>query len=68
MKDPTLSRLITIPQASRALGISAKAVRAAIARGDLEVVRLTPRGWPRVTEGSLRRWIEERQERTGSGS
>ena len=57
MKETTLSRLWTLPQASRLLGLSQKAIRAAIERGDLKAVRLTPNGWPRISEDALRDWI-----------
>ena len=61
MKDPELSRLWTFPQAARAVGVSQKAIRAAVERGDLEAVRLTPDGWPRTTSAALQRWITARR-------
>ncbi len=57
MKESELSRLLTLPQAGRMLGVSQKAIRAAIARGELEAMRLTANGWPRVSEDSIRRWL-----------
>ena len=61
MSKQDLSRLLTIPAASRRLGISTKAVRAAVSRGELQALRLTETGWPRLTEESLRGWIARRR-------
>ena len=60
MQDVDLPRLMTIPAASRALGISSKLIRQAVERGDLEVVRLSDGAWPRVAEASLRQWLSMR--------
>ena len=60
MQEPILSRLLTLPAAGRALGVSQKAIRAAIDRGDLEAVRLAEGGWPRVSEDAIRRWLSAR--------
>ena len=57
MENTTISRLLTLPAASRVLGVSQKAIRAAIERGELEAVRLTPTGWPRIAESAIRAWI-----------
>ena len=61
MKKPELSRLWTFPQAARTIGVSQKAIRAAVERGDLEAVRFAPGGWPRVSEDALARWIAARR-------
>jgi hypothetical protein len=39
------------------LGISHKAIRAAIERRELAAVRLTKNGWPRVSEDAMRAWL-----------
>ena len=60
MKD-ALPKLLTLPEAARALDISQKAVRAAGERGDLEIIRLTPNAWPRTTSAAVERWIANRR-------
>ena len=52
-----ISRLQTLPQWSRRLGVSEKAIRAAIERGELEAMRLTANGWPRCSEDAIRSWL-----------
>ena len=61
MKTHTLSRLLTVPEAARALGVSHKALRAAIWRGELEAVRLSPGGWPRVRETAIQEWLDRQR-------
>ncbi len=57
VNDQHSSRLLTLPAASRILGISPKAIRAAIDRGELAAVRLSPGGWPRVAETAIQEWL-----------
>ena len=52
-----ISQLHTLPQWGRRLGVSEKAIRAAIERGELEAVRLAANGWPRVSEDAIRTWL-----------
>jgi hypothetical protein len=61
MENQRLSRLLTLPEASRALGISSKSLRAAIRRGDLEAIQLTNSGWPRIAEADVRAWLAGRR-------
>ena len=60
-----IPRLFTLPEASRRLGISHRAIRGAISRGDLVAVQLAPNGWPRLTELAVRELIAARQTQLG---
>ena len=57
MTNNEISELHTLPQWSRRLGVSQKAIRAAIERGDLQAMRLTANGWPRISEDAIRSWL-----------
>ena len=57
-RNESLSRLFTIPATSRQLGISARRIRAAVGRGELEAIRLSQNGWPMLSEESIRAWLE----------
>ena len=61
MDQPNISHLLTLPAASRALGVSDKQLRAAVDRGELEAVRLSDGGWPRIPEAALRAWLIRRR-------
>ncbi len=61
VNDQDLSRLLTLPAASRILGISPKAIRSAIDRGELEAVQLTTNGWPRVLENAIQEWLDRQR-------
>ena len=61
MQEATFPRLFTLPEASRRLGVSHRAIRHAVDRGELEAIRLTASGWPRVTEAAVQRWIAARR-------
>ena len=49
-----LPRLLTVPQAAQALGLSRDTLRSAIRSGSLRVVRTSPGGWPRIPAPDLR--------------
>lgn len=66
MTHATISRFITIPHASRLLGVSEKTIRAAVARGELSAIRLAKNGWPRVTEDGIREWLAAGRRRSTS--
>jgi excisionase family DNA binding protein len=57
MNTNDLPRLVTVPEASRILGLSRDSIRDAIRTGSLRVVRTSPTGWPRIPEPDLRRWL-----------
>jgi len=54
--NQSLSEFLTIPQASRQLGISTRTIRDAIHSGVLPAYRLRPGGWPRIRAGDLEAW------------
>jgi excisionase family DNA binding protein len=57
-------RLLTKREVGERLGISKPTVQRLIARGDLEVVRVSERA-VRISEGAVRSLVERRTERSG---
>jgi excisionase family DNA binding protein len=58
---PPESRLITLPQAARQLGIGLRQLQAARVAGELPVYRVG--AWPRVTMRDVDSWLDGRRER-----
>lgn len=57
-------QLLTKREVGERLGISRPTVQRLIARGDLEIVRVSDRA-VRNSEGAVRSFVERRTERTG---
>jgi excisionase family DNA binding protein len=55
------TRLITLPQAARQLGVGVRQLQAARSAGELRVYRVG--AWPRVRVGDVDAWLEDRRER-----
>lgn len=47
----------TIPEWSEILGFGEKLIRRAVKAGELPAVRLSPMGWPRVSDEAIREWL-----------
>ena len=58
------SELLTIPAASRRLGIGPRQLRRAVARGELDTYRIG--GWPRLRWSKVLSWLESRRVPTTS--
>ena len=60
-QDDSLSPLLTLPAAGRALGVSRRALGAAVDKGELVAFRFAPGAWPRVFAADVRRWLASRR-------
>jgi len=58
---PRQTRLITLPQAARQLGIGVRQLQAARSAGDLPTYRVG--AWPRVMVRDVSAWLDSRRER-----
>jgi excisionase family DNA binding protein len=58
---PPESRLITLPEAARRLGIGVRQLEAAREAGQLPIYRVG--AWPRVTMRDVSAWLDQRRER-----
>ena len=62
MDQQEIPELLTIPHVARRLGVSPAALKTAIASGKLQAIRLNEKGWPRLTETEVMRWLAARAE------